>query len=154
MKKNEDFGLEIQFLNHQSFETRKAQIFINIDESDDWFQVSLHTIGAYKRILIKVNDLVDNSIKYFFLKNSSILIKEKEVVINSLNKKRVFQNSSNKKLNYKNQIKELKKEILYLESMQKIGVEINDYIKLENFKDQLYIYSLSDLLNLKEVQSE
>lgn len=57
-------------------------------------------------------------------------------------------------VDYKKQIQELKHDILYLTSLQKIGIEINEYIKLERLEDEYYIWTLSDLLNLKEDENE
>ncbi|WP_434326950.1 hypothetical protein V2P38_03630 [Mesomycoplasma hyorhinis] len=148
------FGLEIHFLHNQTYESRKAEVFINIEDSEEWFKPNAKTIGSYERILIHVKDLITNQDRYFFLKNCNILVKDEEIFINSLNRKRVFRKSTHKTIDYKKQIQELKQDILYLTSLQKIGIEINEYIKLERLEDEYYIWTLSDLLNLKEDENE
>ncbi|QJB71546.1 MSC_0621 family F1-like ATPase epsilon subunit [Mycoplasma sp. 1654_15] len=154
MANNNIFGLEIHFLNNQTFETRKAEIFINIEDSDEWFKPNPKTIGSYERILIWVRDLVADNSKYIFLKNCNILVKDKEIFINSLNEKRIFVKTTHKKNNYKKHIQSLKQEILYLNSMQKVGIEINEFIRLEHLEDEFYIWAMSDLLGLKEEKNE
>ncbi|SYV92230.1 Uncharacterised protein, partial [Mesomycoplasma hyorhinis] len=68
------------------------------------------------------------------------MVKDEEIFINSLNRKRVFRKSTHKTIDYKKQIQELKQDILYLTSLQKIGIEINEYIKLERLEDEYYIW--------------
>ncbi|MCU9939443.1 hypothetical protein NW739_01280 [Mycoplasmopsis felis] len=86
---------------------------------------------------------------YLFLKNLNIVDTGQEILVKSFSDIHFYKHSKHKQ-NYKQEIKELKKEISKLQTALYLGLSIDDIIELEEYTDLLYEYELKQLLNIKE----
>ncbi|MBN4089664.1 MSC_0621 family F1-like ATPase epsilon subunit [Mycoplasma enhydrae] len=147
MSKNSSFKIIINYIDNKSLVIRNAELYVNIDDNDDWALVDSDAVMAYDKTVIKINDIDTNKQFYLFLFNTNVIVYNKEIVINTFNKEMIYK-KSNKAINNKQQINELNEKIKYFNSLQTIGLSLDQYIEWNNLKRKLYIENIKHNLKL------
>ncbi|MBN0970629.1 MSC_0621 family F1-like ATPase epsilon subunit [Mycoplasma phocoeninasale] len=148
MKKN-NHRILINFLKNQPIEIISGNLYINISDDEDWEILDNDSISNFEHSIIKIFDTVAKKEFFMFLVNASITIKNNIAQINTFSNSRIFIKDK-KKVNYKEQIRSINKEINDLEILKNIGMGIDDFITLEEYKSQLYELKMMQFLNLVE----
>lgn len=148
MRKNKNnFKILINFLDNYKTKIYSGLVYVNLDQEDDWVLLENNSLASYDYVLIKIKDLNNKEEKYCFLKNANIIIRDNVININNSNRIN-FYKKSNQKINNKNSIKETEIKFNLLESMQKLGLNIDQYIELNELKNKLYTLKMQKLFNL------
>ncbi|MCV3753685.1 hypothetical protein OF364_02520 [Mycoplasma enhydrae] len=147
MSKNSSFKIIINYIDNKSLVIRNAELYVNIDDNDDWALVDSDAVMAYDKTVIKINDIDTNKQFYLFLFNTNVIVYNKEIIINTFNKEMIYK-KSNKAINNKQQINELNEKIKYFNSLQTIGLSLDQYIEWNNLKRKLYIENIKHNLKL------
>lgn len=144
---NQTFKININFLDNKTLSIRNGQLFINIDDEDEWAKADLEAIMAYENTVVKIKDLDDQKEFYLFLINTNIIIKDNIITINTFNKMTVYKQNNKASFN-KNELKEVVEKINYLESLQKIGLNLDQFMEQKLLKQKLYILKIQKNLKL------
>ncbi|AZZ65770.1 hypothetical protein DMC14_003200 [Metamycoplasma phocicerebrale] len=145
--KNTSFKITINFLNDKKIIIRNGELYINIDEEDDWLLINSNSIMAYDNTIIKIKDLDENKEFYLFLINTNLIVSDNVVTINTFNKENIYKKAT-KRINNKEEIKDLVNKINYYNSLQKIGLSLDQYIEKNSLNQKLYIETLKQNLQL------
>ncbi|WP_330463654.1 MSC_0621 family F1-like ATPase epsilon subunit [Metamycoplasma gateae] len=144
---NQTFKININFLDNKTLSIRNGQLFINIDDEDEWAKADLEAIMAYENTVVKIKDLNDQKEFYLFLINTNIIIKDNIITINTFNKMTVYKQNNKASFN-KNELREVVEKINYLESLQKIGLNLDQFMEQKLLKQKLYILKIQKNLKL------
>lgn len=144
---NQTFKININFLDNKTLSIRNGQLFINIDDEDEWAKADLEAIMAYENTVVKIKDLDDQKEFYLFLINTNIIIKDNIITINTFNKMTVYKQNNKASFN-KNELREVVEKINYLESLQKIGLNLDQFMEQKLLKQKLYILKIQKNLKL------
>ncbi|WP_434337976.1 MSC_0621 family F1-like ATPase epsilon subunit [Mycoplasma capricolum] len=143
------FSVEINFIeNKQTINFKKAIVYFNADEENEWISLTNNSILGYEIMLLKILDLSNNQEKYLFVNNVNIMVKNNHIVINTFSKQN-FLVKTNRKKKYQEQLKELHKQITILQANQTIGLTIDSLLELKRLKNKYYVLKLKNLLQLK-----
>ncbi|WP_152414853.1 MSC_0621 family F1-like ATPase epsilon subunit [Metamycoplasma auris] len=145
--KRNSFNLKINFIDSKILEIKNAQLFINVDEDDDWILIDSNSIMAYEYVMIKVNDLDEQKTFYLFLLNTNIVIKENQITINTFSKKTIYKESK-EKVDKNQEIKEIAKKIEYYQSLQILGLSLDQFMELKILKQKLALLNLEQKFRL------
>lgn len=138
MINNNSFKINIHFIGNKHLSIRNAILFINIDEEDEWGLANSDSMMAFENTVIKIRDLDQEKELFLFLINANIIIKENEININSFSKLELYK--QNNKIKFDNlQIKEITTKINYYESLQKIGLSLDQFLEEKHLKQRLYM---------------
>ncbi|QSF13621.1 MSC_0621 family F1-like ATPase epsilon subunit [Mycoplasma sp. Mirounga ES2805-ORL] len=138
---NYDFGKSIIF--------NKADIAINYDEEKQWIYLDSNSLGGFGKKLFRINDYEKNKTWYIFLENVSFIVSEKTIKIKT-DSQVTFLEQARVKVDLTKLIKEKRKQIEYLSAIKKIGINIDNYLRLNDYKQMLYELELRQLFNLVE----
>ncbi|WP_322910699.1 MSC_0621 family F1-like ATPase epsilon subunit [Mycoplasmopsis felis] len=139
----------MSFLDNKVLKLKNYELYLNHNEELDWIKITDKSISAFSRMLIKLHNKEKDNTFYLFLKNLNIVDNGQEILVKSFSDIHFYKHSKHKQ-NYKQEIKELKKEISKLQTALYLGLSIDDIIELEEYTDLLYEYELKQLLNIKE----
>lgn len=141
------FQIKINFLNNKLLELKKAQLFINVDQTEEWVFVDENSILAYEKILIRIKNLETNQTFYLFLINTSIIVNENLITITTFSQKEIYFESKNF-IDKTKEIKEISNQINYYLSLQTIGLNLDQYMELKILEQKLYLLDFQQKLKL------
>ncbi|UWD33874.1 MSC_0621 family F1-like ATPase epsilon subunit [Mesomycoplasma molare] len=147
---NNLFTIKINFTDNSIFQSWKSEIYFFLEEEYKWEKIKNNSLASFKQILVKIVNKKENKKEYLFLKNANFLVKENHIWINSLNEQEIYIDSNTLNDLYKNEINLVKQEIEYLNSINKISLNLENIIKESNFKEKLYKLRLIEKLNLRK----
>ncbi|BAP39779.1 MSC_0621 family F1-like ATPase epsilon subunit [Metamycoplasma canadense] len=151
---NQTFKIQINFLDNKTKIIRNGLLFINVDDEDQWVLADSNAIMAYENTVIKIKDLDEEKEFYLFLINTNIIINQKNININTFNKMEIFK-QNNKTVDNKNKIREVLNNISYFNSLQKIGLNLDQFMQLKLLNQELYLLKIQQNLKLaKEIKYE
>lgn len=154
MATNNTFKININFIGNKSLLIRNGQLFINVDDEDDWALADLNSIMAYENTVVKIKDLDENKEFFLFLINTNIIVTDNEIKINTFNKMEIYKQNKKSKFD-KVLIKEVMDKINYYESLQKIGLSLDQFMEEKLLKQKLYILKMEQNLKIvKEIKYE
>lgn len=148
------FKVNISFINNNTETFDKVNVYLNINDEDDWIMLDSNMIGSYELVLIKLV-VEEKRVKkeiYVFAKNANLILKNHILDIETFSQRNLFIKTKQKQ-NLKKQIADLKNKFDYLDAKQFIGLDVNEFLSYKQLKYDLYILKLRDLLNLKEVSN-
>ncbi|MBN4083250.1 hypothetical protein JXZ92_00235 [Mycoplasma sp. CSL10137] len=140
--------IHISFIDNKHLTLKGYFLSINHNDEDDWIKLEKNSISAYPQILVKFTSEKENEF-YLFLKNANIVIEEDETIIKTFSSMKFYKRSKNKQ-NHKEKINTLNERINYLKFKQNIGLTIDETIKLDELREDLYEYKLMQQLKIKE----
>ncbi|PYF43608.1 MSC_0621 family F1-like ATPase epsilon subunit [Metamycoplasma alkalescens] len=141
------FQIKINFLNNKLLELKKAQLFINVDQTEEWVFVDENSILAYEKILIRIKNLETNQTFYLFLINTNIIVNENLITITTFSQKEIYFESKNF-IDKTKEIKEISNQINYYLSLQTIGLNLDQYMELKILEQKLYLLDFQQKLKL------
>lgn len=154
MATNNTFKININFIGNKNLLIRNGQLFINVDDEDDWALANLNSIMAYENTVVKIKDLDNNKEFFLFLINTNIIVTDNEIKINTFNKMEIYKQNKKAKFD-KVLIKEVMNKINYYESLQKIGLSLDQFMEEKLLKQKLYILKMEQNLKIvKEIKYE
>ncbi|PZW01475.1 MSC_0621 family F1-like ATPase epsilon subunit [Metamycoplasma auris] len=145
--KSGSFNIKINFIDSKVLEIKKAKLYINVDEDDDWILIDSNSIMAYEYVMIKINDLDEDKTFYLFLLNPNIVIKDNRITINTFSKKVIYKQTK-EKIDKKDEIKEVLKKIEYYQSLQILGLNLDQFMELKILKQKLALLNLEQKFRL------
>ncbi|CRH45548.1 Uncharacterised protein [Chlamydia trachomatis] len=109
---------------------------------------------AYENTVVKIKDLDENKEFFLFLINTNIIVTDNEIKINTFNKMEIYKQNKKSKFD-KVLIKEVMDKINYYESLQKIGLSLDQFMEEKLLKQKLYILKMEQNLKIvKEIKYE
>ncbi|MBU4690938.1 MSC_0621 family F1-like ATPase epsilon subunit [Mycoplasma zalophi] len=157
MKENiKPFEISISSLSTNTINFKKATLFINLNQEDQWSSLDNDVLASYKDILIKIQNHFNNKIFYVFLTNSDFIIRNNKIEISTLSNINILvsdKNNFNLKENKAN-LKELSHQIKYYEAYKNLGLELEELIKLNSLESKQYQLKLKQLLYLVNYEGD
>ncbi|CAC13674.1 unknown; predicted coding region [Mycoplasmopsis pulmonis] len=150
---NIGFDLRIHFLDNQQLRFSNSKISIVSESENQFFVLDPNSVASYEKNLIEIENLKTKNKKYVFLKNCNVLVSDNNIWVNSSNKKNLYE-KTNKKINNKEKIKTLSKELAEFNLMQKIGIDFEDFLKISEIEYQIYKEQMKELFKLEEFEHE
>lgn len=148
------FKVNISFIDNKTETFDKVNVYLNLNDEDDWIMLDSNMIGSYELILIKlvIEEKRTKKEIYVFAKNANLILKNNILDIETFSQRNLFIKTKQKQ-NLKKQIADLKNKFDYLNAKQFIGLDVNEFLSYKQLKYDLYILKLRDLFNLKEVSN-
>ncbi|WFQ90061.1 MSC_0621 family F1-like ATPase epsilon subunit [Mycoplasma feriruminatoris] len=147
------FNVTINFIENKNVtKFESCQVYFNVDQEGEWQLLNENAVLGYEILLLKLV-VLDQRTKYLFVKNTNIIVNNNQIIINTLSRPKFFYKTNLKKLYYK-ELAEVNKQVKQLETIQKIGLDINSFLNLSELKNQQYILKMKNFFSLKEEQYE
>lgn len=149
MKKENIFTLETNFLENKHLNFDVVSVDIYNDDEEEWYPIINNSMIAYENVLIKITNHIQKKEYYSFLYNTSIIVQDEKITINSNNYKNVYKKVKTKDEEIKNKLKAINSGINYLEAEQTIGLDLEDFIDLQSLYSERYKQKLIHRFNLR-----
>ncbi|WP_412031333.1 MSC_0621 family F1-like ATPase epsilon subunit [Metamycoplasma buccale] len=143
------YEITISFLANKTSSFKNAYLYLNLNNEDDWAIINDEAMASYEKIIVKLEILETKKTKFLFLKNTNIVFENKTILINTFSERKFYKKSNNKVM-LKDKLKEVNKRIDHLDALQKIGLNIDQFIELKELKEKQYELKMQQLLNLIE----
>ncbi|MBZ4204109.1 MSC_0621 family F1-like ATPase epsilon subunit [Mycoplasma tauri] len=145
------FKTTISFIFDKKIMFDNSEVFVYLNDENEWVKVTNNSIFGYEIVLLKIYDHINEKEFYIFAKNSNIIAENDNIYINTTSYLDFYQISKVKKSINEN-IKILDKKIASLENMQKIGMDLELFLKLKKIKQEQYILRNTHKFNLKKIE--
>ncbi|WP_027334138.1 MSC_0621 family F1-like ATPase epsilon subunit [Mycoplasma elephantis] len=146
------FKIIINFKNKTSLIIPKGKMSINnLMESEDWEELDDNSIANTELSLCRIYDKRKNKTIYIFLKNANIIVLNNIVNIITFKSKKIYYEAI-KRNRYTKEINELSQQIKKQKLLKNIGLNINEYIKMEELEEELFILKQKQEYNLTEME--
>ncbi|WP_033160917.1 MSC_0621 family F1-like ATPase epsilon subunit [[Mycoplasma] collis] len=150
-KKNILSKIIIYFANNEKKVFWNSELFLYNNEELKWFNLNNTSLASFDYIFINIVDSKLNKKNYIFLEKCDLINENNEVIIFNSSIKNNYSEVNNY-TNKKDLIKTLKKELNYLLLLNKLENSIDNLIKMENIKSQIYLYEVSNYLKIERMK--
>ncbi|MGZ9413704.1 MSC_0621 family F1-like ATPase epsilon subunit [Mycoplasma sp. 480] len=150
MKTNSNlYSITINFIDNSILKVWNSSLELYFKDEFKWSEIEKKSLACFEQILIKIKEK-SKADKYLFLKNANFIILKNEIIINSLNEQEVFKLATAKN-NDNSLIKDLKKELDFTKSMNKLSFNLDNTIKEKELIFTLYKAEVIKEINLRKV---